>query len=167
MSGLLSRVDRMPHAVLPLGGGFALLLLALAPWPSPLLHALFDVFPLVFLCAFAMRAPGSFPAYATFLMGLLYDALSGHFLGVTALSWLLADLLLRGRRLFFPGESFGRSWRAFALALFVAGLLQWALFGLLARHPGDLLPFALRLLFGALLFPPMAGLAERLQDGRE
>ncbi|MBI3418567.1 MAG: rod shape-determining protein MreD, partial [Proteobacteria bacterium] len=107
--------------------------------------------------------PDLFSAPWSFVLGLLHDALVGQFLGVGALSYLLADFILRAQRTFFLNLSFFQAWMVYALVFTGAMMLQWGLSSLIDTTFLDLLPVVSRLVLGILLFPLVTGILHQLQ----
>ncbi|HVY12839.1 MAG TPA: rod shape-determining protein MreD, partial [Alphaproteobacteria bacterium] len=128
---LATQIDRTLQASLPVAWCFILVLFTLAPWPSPVLHTLADALPLMMICYWTVQRPEAFPMRWAFLLGFLQDMLSGQFLGVTALSYLLADFSLRSQRNSLLHQPFFFNWLIYALVLAGANILQWLLFSLL------------------------------------
>jgi rod shape-determining protein MreD len=160
---ILQKVDTIVRSSLPVVLCIFFVLLDLAPWSSPLAHAVLDPIPLIILCYWVIHRPELFPMSATFGIGLLRDALTGQFLGITTFSYLLADFILRSQRTFFANQPFLSSWMVYGFVLTGAGLMQWALTSLMEREFLDILPTLLRIAFGVLLYPVVSGVLSRVQ----
>jgi rod shape-determining protein MreD len=162
----LSSFEQAVKAFVPVVLCVIFTLLSLAPWPSPIISAILDPIPLVLLCVFVINRPDAFPMYASFGLGLLRDILTGQFLGVATVSYLLADYILRSQRVFFLNQPFFYTWFVYAIVLALANGLQWGLSCLFAQSMLDPMPSLLRVAFGVLMFPVLSGLVQRLQPAR-
>lgn len=160
----LQKIDTAVRSSLPVALCLVFVLLDMAPWTSPIAHAVLDPIPLIILCYWVIHRPEFFPMSASFGVGLLRDALSGQFLGVITFSYLLADFILRSQRTFFANQPFLSSWMVYGLVLTGAGLLQWSLTSLMEHEFLDLVPMLLRIAFGVLLYPVISGVLSWLQN---
>jgi rod shape-determining protein MreD len=114
---------------------------ALAPFALAAIAVLIDVLPLLglgpwgltpfsTLCVvyfWSLYRPDLFSALAAFATGMIYDALAGLPLGLTALMLLLVRQLVVVQQRFFLARSFPVVWCCFLLLAPAAELARWAL----------------------------------------
>ena len=162
MDGFFHKVDYAARASLPVASCFVLILLAFAPWP-PLAKGIIQALPIMLLCFWVMHRPDLFGVLWSFLLGLMQDMLTGQTLGINAFAFLLADFILRSQRGFFRNHSFFVAWMIASAVIAGASLLPWLMAGVVAGAFYEIEPVVLRIAFGVLLFPIIAGLLQRLQ----
>ncbi len=161
MDGIFYRIDHAARASLPVISCFILILLTFAPWP-PLIKSFLQALPLVLLCFWVMHRPDLFKTHWSFLLGLLYDMLAGQVIGLTALSFLVADVVLRSQRGFFRNYSFLAGWMAASFVIAGVSLIPWAMASTFSGELRELSPTGIRIAFSVLLFPVIAGTLQRL-----
>jgi rod shape-determining protein MreD len=141
---------------------FVLVLLSLAPAP-PLVKGIIQALPIMLLCFWVLQRPESFGVVWSFLLGLLIDVLTGQTLGIHAISFLVADIILRSQRNFLRHHSFLLGWLAASVVMAVASLVPWLVAGLVAGSFYEVVPVLLRVAFGILFFPVAVGILQRMQ----
>ena len=87
--------------------------------------------PLIAVYHWAIFRPRLLPAYAVFLIGLLYDTLNGFPIGVSALVFLVVYGVVLSQKSFFIGKSFFILWLGFSLIAAGASVLSWLAVSLL------------------------------------
>lgn len=124
MTGAVLRpVDLGLRRLLPLVTALAAILLDLLPLPSPGPWGLASFLTLGVVYFWSLYRPDLFTYGAAFVVGLLYDAVAGLPLGLSALALLLARHAMVAHQRFFLAKSFAVVWFCFALlALAVEGL---------------------------------------------
>lgn len=124
---LWSRLDALARHLTPFGITFFAVLLAVVPWRIPSLGVAGPIWPLMAVFYWTLYRPDLMPALAVFVVGLLFDALSGAPLGVNVLAFLTLHGLVAGQRRFFYGKPFMLVWLGFAVATATALAVAWVL----------------------------------------
>jgi rod shape-determining protein MreD len=151
----------------------------LLPFASALCAALIDVLPLVglgpwgltpfsTLCVvyfWSLYRPDLFGASAAFATGIVYDALAGLPLGLTALVLILTRQLVVVQRRFFVARSFLVVLSCFVLLAPAVESARWLLACLWWGRIFPFRPIALSLILTMALFPIASVLLTRV-DGR-
>lgn len=160
---LLHRMNVSVRHLVPLATAIAMLLVMVVPSRIPGFAAVVPAFLLMVVYYWAMFRPDLLPGWAAYAVGLVYDAVAGLPLGVTALVLLVTHGLVAGQRRFFLGNTFIVAWSAFAMvaaaAALVTAVLVWAAAGRTAGSDRLLVQYLLTL----LLYPAMASLLARTQ----
>lgn len=97
--------------------------------------------------------PGILPVWLVFIAGVLLDLLSGLPIGISAIVFLLVRWSIANQRKFLMAQPFMMMWSIFAAIAAMAGLLQWALFGLIHLNWTPLAPVGVSIALGIVLFP--------------
>lgn len=151
----------------------------LAPFAFAVVAVLFDVLPLLglgpwgltpfsTLCVvyfWSLYRPDLFGALAAFSTGIIYDALAGLPLGVTALLLLLVRQLVVVQQRFFLARSFPVVWCCFVLLAPVVEIARWLLLSLWWGRLFAFQPVVTSLLLTMALYPPASLLLSRVHDG--
>lgn len=159
----IQKLDYVMRASAPLLSCIFFLLLALVPWPSPILKTVLSTFVLMVLCYWVVHKPNFFPVQASFLIGLTQDVLMGQPIGITAFTYLAADLFLRSQRQFFLQQSFRNLWLMFFVIITGASALQWGVASVITGRTVDAMPWMFKVLLGVLFFPFMASVLHLMQ----
>jgi rod shape-determining protein MreD len=133
-------------------------LLGLGPW---------GITPFSTLCAvyfWSLYRPDLFSPAAAFATGILYDALAGLPLGLTALVLLLVRQLVVVQQRFFLARSFPVVWCCFLLLAPAAEIARWLLISLWWGRLFDLAPVVLSLLLTMALYPLASLLLTRVHS---
>ena len=101
----------------------------------------------------AIYRPTLMPSFLVFFAGILLDLLSGLPIGLNALAFVMTQWIVRDQRRFLMGQNFLMIWIGFILLSIIAGLVQWALFGLVNLHWPPLYPLWISTAFGGSIFP--------------
>jgi rod shape-determining protein MreD len=150
----------------------------LAPFAIAVLAVLIDVLPLLgfgpwgltpfsTLCVvyfWSLYRPDLFGTSAAFATGIIYDALAGLPLGLTALIFLLVRQLVVVQRRFFLARSFPVVWSCFLLLAPGVELARWLLACLWWGRLFSLQPVALSLLLTIVLYPLASLLLTRVHN---
>ncbi len=139
MSTSRAAAPRFPWLA-PLATALTALALDLLPVPLTGGGGASPLFTLCLVCAWALQAPGAFPAPAAFALGLALDALAGTPLGFNSLVLLLARAATLAARRFLLGQPFVTVWAAFAAAAFAGAAARWLLAAAWWGHPFPLQP---------------------------
>jgi rod shape-determining protein MreD len=152
---------------------------ALAPFAIALAAVLLDVLrflglgpwgitPFSTLCVvyfWSLYRPDLFGAVAAFSTGIVYDALAGLPLGLTALILLLVRQLVVVQQRFFLARSFPVIWCCFLLLAPAALIARWLLVSLWCGRLFALAPVLLSVLLTVALYPLASLLLTRIHNG--
>lgn len=150
----------------------------IAPFAIAVLAVLIDLLPLLGLGPWGLTPfstlavvyfwslyrPDLFGTWSAFAIGIIYDALAGLPLGLTALILLLVRQLVVVQRRFFLARSFPVVWCCFVLLAPAVELARWLLAGLWWGRLFALQPVALSLLLTMLLYPLASLLLTRVHN---
>ena len=101
----------------------------------------------------AIYRPTLMPAWLVFIAGILLDLLSGVPVGLNTIVFMLIQWSVRDQRRFLMGQNFLMIWIGFVVLSVMAGLLQWAMFGLVNWGWPPLTPLWMSTAFGGSIFP--------------
>lgn len=149
--------------MIPFGITFFLLLLTAIPSHIPGFASIAPVLPLMGVYYWAIYRPDLLPAWAAFLIGLLYDILACTPVGVNALVLLLVQSVAASQRRFFLGKSFLVAWWAFGLLTAGATGLTWILVVVLNGRVVDPSPVIFEYLLTMGLFPLLTWILAQTQ----
>ncbi|HEY0835091.1 MAG TPA: rod shape-determining protein MreD [Azospirillum sp.] len=159
---LWQRLDKAGRNLAPFAVTVMLLLLGLVPLRIPAYTAVAPSLTLMSVCYWTIHRPDLLLPSAVFALGLLQDLLSGAPLGLNALVLVTAHWVVLTQRRFFLASTFPLMWFGFAIIVFGAAILEWAVFSVLNTA---LLPFRSLLFQGLLtlaLFPAFVWLFVRV-----
>lgn len=156
-------MDAWVRSLVPFSVTLLLLLLTMVPTRLSGFASISPMLPLMGVYYWAIYRPDLLPAWAAFVIGLLFDFLAGTPLGVNALVMLLVQGVSASQRKFFLGKSFLVTWWAFGLLTAGALGLTWLLVSLLNMRPVDPLPVIFEYLVTLSLFPPLTWALARTQ----
>ncbi len=97
--------------------------------------------------------PSLVPPVLVFIIGLLMDLLLLMPLGITALAFISVQWLVKVQRTFLLGQGFFLIWWGFAIIIFGASAINWALFCLLKLSLVPFQPILISAILSAILFP--------------
>lgn len=157
------RMDTWVRHMVPISVTLFLLLLTAIPTHMPGFAGVAPVLPLMGVYYWAIYRPDLLPAWAAFLVGVLYDILAGTPLGVHALVLLLVQGVAAGQRRFFLGKSFMVAWWAFGLLAAGSAGLSWILVAILAGQILDPRPVLFQYVLTLGLFPLLTWVLARTQ----
>lgn len=157
------RMDTWVRHLVPFGITLALMLLTVVPTRIPGFAAVAPMLPLMGVYYWAIYRPDLLPAWAAFLIGLLYDIIGGTPLGVNALVMLLVQGTAASQRKFFLGKSFAVAWWAFGLLTGGAVGLAWLLVSFLIGRTIDPAPVIFEYLLTLSVFPVLTWTLARTQ----
>jgi len=159
------QLDARLRALAPLAIAVAAVLLdvlpflGLGPW---------GVTPFSTLCVvyfWSLYRPDLFGAVAAFSTGIVYDALAGLPLGLTALILLLVRQLVVVQQRFFLARSFPVVWSCFLLLAPAVEIARWLLVSLWWGRLFALAPVLLSLPLTVALYPLASLLLTRIHNG--
>ena len=157
------RMDTWVRHMVPISVTLLLLLLTAIPTHLPGFAGVAPVLPLMGVYYWAIYRPDLLPAWAAFLVGVLYDILAGTPLGVHALVLLLVQGVSAGQRRFFLGKSFMVAWWAFGLLAAGSAGLSWILVAILSGQILDPRPVLFQYVLTLGLFPLLTWVLARTQ----
>jgi len=161
----LRRLDARLRALAPLAlAGAAVLFdvlpfLGLGPW---------GITPFSTLCVvyfWSLYRPDLFGTVAAFLTGIVYDALAGLPLGLTALILLLVRQLVVVQQRFFLARTFPVVWCCFLLLAPAVEIARWLLVSLWWGRLFAPAPVLLSLLLTVALYPLASLVLTRIHNG--
>jgi rod shape-determining protein MreD len=154
-------MDTWVRHLVPFGVTLVLLLLTAVPTRLPGYAGIAPMLPLMGVYYWAIYRPDLLPAWVAFIVGLLYDVISGTPLGVNALVMLLVQGTSAAQRKFFLGKSFAVAWWAFGLLAAGAVGLAWLLVAFLTSRAIDPAPVIFEYLLTLSAFPMLTWLLAR------
>lgn len=162
-SSIWVQMDTWIRHRVPVVATLVLMLLTVVPTHLPGFASVTPVLQLMGVYYWAIFRPDLLPAWSAFLIGLLYDILSGTPLGINALVLLLVQGVAAGQRKFFLGKSFAVAWWAFGLLIAGAQGLSWLLVCLLGGRILDPGPVIVQYLLTMGLYPLLTWILARTQ----
>lgn len=136
---------------------FTFLLLNLVSFSIPYAGDVKPFFLLMVVYYWALYRPALIPPALVFVYGLIMDFASGTpFVGLSALSLLAAQWIVKSQRLFLMGQTFIMIWLGFFLIGLVAVSLEWFVFSLLSWKIAALAPVAAGMGLSVLIFPAIS-----------
>lgn len=151
-------------AAVPAGTGLLMIFGSLVPITGRALGPVTPPLLLIAVFFWSVHRPAHFPPWAAFIAGLIFDLLSGAYLGLWALIATLTSAYgLSQRRSIITG-GFVLGWLAFILAAVATALLAWSLVSILkfAVLPQQPVIYSTLLLIG--LYAPISFLFGKLQQ---
>ena len=130
-----------------------MLVLSTVSLSLPISGAIEIPFLLMVIYYWSVYRPTLLPPWLVFVLGLVFDILSGLPLGLSALIFLGMRWVIVDQRLFLMGQSFMMIWIGYAFASFMGIMMQWALYGLLGLHWPPLEGAVIMFFAGILLYP--------------
>lgn len=162
MSGGLDQLDAQLRMALPLVTGLLAVLVDVLPVQGTGMESVGSFTTLAVVYFWSLYRPELFSITATFLSGLVYDALTGLPLGASSLVLLLVRQLIVTQQRFFLARSFPVIWACFLLLAPVAVLSRWLLVCLWWGTLFPLGPVLVELLLTLALYPMVSWLLGRL-----
>ncbi len=142
--------------------GTILLSLVVMMLPIPLAWAVMPHLALLFIIIWASIQPRLIPAWAAFLLGLFADFLFGLPMGVWAVVFPMAVIVVRLAETRVEGHSLVIDWAFAAVLLLLAQLLAWQLLDFVGRTPA-IVPTLAQAAITILAYPLAASIAARIQ----
>ena len=158
VTGLFGKLDHFARGTIPVITAFMVVLLAVVPLKIPEFGYLKPAFVLMAVYYWAIYRPDLLPMVAVFLLGLLYDLLTGGMIGANALVLLIAYAVVVSQRRFFQNKSFGVIWWGFMLVASGAAFLAWVIACIHATAILDPLASVFGLALTVLMYPLAAAL---------
>jgi rod shape-determining protein MreD len=158
VAGLGERWRESPVVLVPMATMFLAVLAGSMPLGIPFLGPVAPPFCLMAVFFWTVRRPRHLPLIASFVFGLVADALAGQAFGSTAAILVAVQLLVSSQRRFFVGKHFALTWGGFLLVAPPAILVAWLLNAAVMGAAAPLGPVLVQLVLALLLFPPIAWL---------
>lgn len=124
---LWSKLDAWVRQLAPLTITFLLLLAGVIPLHVPQLEMVAPVLPLIAIYYWTLYRPDLMPLAGVFLVGFLYDALTGAPIGLHAGVFVAVRGIVDAQRRFFLGKNFAIVWLGFGVVLAAALVVNWVL----------------------------------------
>lgn len=154
-SGLVERLDGLGRALTPSLLIVLTILLVAAPVRVPNAIAVTPLLPAIAVHYFSLHEAERVPGWAAFLLGLLFDLVSGGALGVWAAVFVAMRYLIDDNARYFAGHGFAIGWLGFALTCALCLALAWLLVSLVNWTIVDPRPALLQWVVTAALYPPI------------
>lgn len=151
--------DRACQAIPAVIVFLAMLVMAL---PLPLVIGAMPHFAFLFVIIWAILQPRLMPAWVAFLLGLVFDLLTGQPMGHSSLLFAGAVTVVRLAEDRFEGHSLMVDWMFTALVVLAAQLLSWQITGFFGAAT-VLWPFLVQGLTTILAYPLAVAIAARVQ----
>ncbi len=157
------RIDVITRNSLPVLFTILLIVINVLPLHIPGFARIVPVLPLIAVYHWSVYRPELMPPLAVFVIGVLYDILSGTPLGVNALVFLAVSGVVRFQQRFFVGRSFFVVWLGFAIVALGSGILSWVLVSVLSETLVEPKALAFQFILNFGFFPVLAWLFLRWQ----
>ncbi len=156
-------LGRLLRRSLPAATGVLAVVADAAPLPDAAPDAVAPFLLVIVVFYWTLHAPELMTPLVTFLLGLLFDALVGGPLGLTALALLLARGLLASRQRALMAQPAAVLWASFAIAAAAVDTVRWLLATLYWLHLFRVEPVAAELALTVLSYPLLAWLLGRVR----
>ena len=164
MNTVWQRLDVLTRMLTPslITGG--LVILSVLPLHIPSYSSVVPSFALMAVFYWSLHRPDLLPTFTVFLVGILYDILTGGPMGVQACVLLGVYWVTGLQRQFLLGKSFLVVWWAFMMIAAAAAVLQWIIMSLIFATLIIPLPALFSFLQTAALYPLFARVFIRVQS---
>lgn len=150
------RAELAGRMILPYSVLVFLFLLNVVSVPYPLSAVFKAPFLVMAIYYWSVYRPTMLPPWFLFIIGLLFDILSGVPLGLNAGLFVLLRMAVVDQRRFLTGQAFMMVWLGFAIVNTIYHILQWLLFSLLAFTILPLNGLWIPIALGNVMFPVVA-----------
>jgi len=137
--------------------------LSVIPMRMPGFAVVTPAFALMAVYHWTIYRPELLNPLTVFAIGLYLDFLNGTPAGLSALTLLLSQVLVMGRRRWFVNRSFPFVWLGFAALSGLFMLMQWGVAGLFDMRMLDFQPFAFQGVLTVAIFPIASWVLVRAQ----
>lgn len=121
-----ARAGRIVMTVMPFVMGLICVLLSFVPLGRIFGTSVMPAFALMAIYYWGIVRPEMFPVYAVFLVGLVFDLLSGGPIGLWAFVYVLTYIIVLTQRFLIVNAPFSVFWLGFLVAAAFAGVVGWA-----------------------------------------
>ena len=157
------RIDVLTRNSLPVLFTLVLILINVIPLHIPGFSRIVPVLPLMAVYHWAVYRPELMPPLAVFVIGVVYDMLSGAPLGVNALVFLTVYGVVLYQQRFFVGRSFFIVWFGFGIMALGAAIESWVLVSILSESIVEPRALVFQFILNFGFFPVLAWLFLRWQ----
>lgn len=156
------QIETWLREAVPLVFALSVVLVDLAPRPAGAGGGIAPYLTLGVVYFWTVYRPDLMSYPAVFLIGFVFDLLSGMPLGVTSLALLVGRAILLARQRFFYAKSFGVIWALFLLWAPVVELLRYAVAALTVGRVVDPAPLVVQCALTVALYPALSWVLVRL-----
>ncbi len=157
------RLDIFARSLFPCLVTLGLVLLSSAPLRVPELSAIMPALSLIAVYHFTIYHPHLLPYWATFLIGILQDLISGIPPGVSVIVLLTVQAVIRTRYRHFAEAGFLMNWANFLLLSALAFTIGWLLTSIGFARVLDPRPAVFQYLLTGAVYPVLAWLIMRVR----
>jgi rod shape-determining protein MreD len=158
--------DSFPGSLVPFLTGLLFVVLSVVPLPIPGFATVAPTFALMAVYHWTIYRPELLPPVAVFVLGLLLDFMNAMpYVGISALSLLLAQQALLAVRRLFVNRLFPLLWAGFLLTAAATIFFQWGLVSLLNGRVLGTQPFLFEVALAIPSFPIASYFLTRVQRG--
>jgi rod shape-determining protein MreD len=157
------RNESIPASIVPFLTVLLLMLVSLMPLRIPGYASVTPAFALMGVFHWTVYRPALLPPLVLFLLGAVFDLVTGAPLGLTPLVWLLTRGMVLRNRQFFVGRQFAFVWFGFTLAALGAASVVWLIGSALSGVFLDLRGAPLQWVLTVSCYPAVSWCLARLQ----
>jgi rod shape-determining protein MreD len=157
------RLDLFARSLFPCLVTLGFVLLGSAPLRVPELSAVMPALSLIAVYHFTIHHPRLLPYWATFLIGILQDLISGIPPGVSVIVLLTVQAVIRARYRYFATAGFSLNWCNFLLLSAAAFMIGWLLTSIGFMRVLDPRPAVFQYLLTGAVYPVLAWLIMRVR----
>jgi rod shape-determining protein MreD len=150
------RTDIQLRGLTPFVFTLLMVLASALPWHLPSFAPVTPAFTAMAIYYWSIYRPDKLPYAATFSLAMLLDLLTGTPLGLSALVYLLLQVILNTQRTFFHGKPFLVVWWGFSLVMPGVALVSWIIASLYFNALVPPMPFIIQAVLTILLYPLFA-----------
>ena len=158
------KLDQKFREITPFVFTLILVILSVIPLGIPGYAEIAPVLPLISIYHWAIYRPNLLPIWAVFILGSLYDFLSGMPLGLFILVFLCVYGIVLSQRRFIIGKSFLIYWLGYAVIAFGAAVGSWLAASVWYFSLLSFKPIFFQYLVSLGIFPIVAWISLRLQQ---
>ncbi len=158
----VERTDIQLRGLTPFAFTLLMVLASALPWHLPSFAPVTPAFLAIAIYYWSIYRPDKLPYAATFGLAMLLDLLTGAPLGLSALVYLIVQIILNSQRTFFHGKPFLVVWWGFSLVMPGIALVSWIIASLYFNALVPSMPFVIQAVLTILLYPLFAVLLSAL-----
>lgn len=152
----LESTDIQLRGLTPFVFTFLMVLASALPWHLPNFAPVTPAFTTIAIYYWSIYRPDKLPYAATFILAMLLDLLTGTPLGLSALVYLLLQVILNTQRTFFHSKPFLVVWWGFSLVMPGVSLVSWIIASLYFNALVPPMPFIIQAGLTISLYPLFA-----------
>ncbi|OUR79585.1 rod shape-determining protein MreD [Alphaproteobacteria bacterium 46_93_T64] len=150
------QINRLLRGSIPFWLSLFLVLLSVVPLRINGFASVTPSFLSIAVFYWSLHRPYLMPAPLVFILGLIFDILTGAPMGLSSLMLLLVHGIAVSQRQVFVGKAFLVTWWGYLLLGTVIAVLSWGFASLLSLTLIPILPLFVQLLLTVLVFPLLA-----------